>query len=148
MKNNSTKNKNEKLIPEKITSKQNICNANKDVTLEIKEEQLDISKKWMQTGEVHVYRETSKINKSFTVEVEREELVIEKKTLGTNHTDKDTEVIRIPLSEENVEFTKHRITLEDVSIYKQKIEEIKSIEATLKKEESKVRISGDLKIIN
>lgn len=81
MKNNSTKNKNEKLIPEKITSKQNICNANKDVTLEIKEEQLDISKKWMQTGEVHVYRETSKINKSFTVEVEREELVIEKKHL-------------------------------------------------------------------
>ncbi len=44
------------------------------------------------------------------------------------------EVVRIPLFEESVQFTKHNVALEDVSIYKHKIEDIKSIEATLKRE--------------
>ena len=47
-----------------------------------------------------------------------------------------TEVIRIVLSEEQVEFTKHRVALEDVSIYKQLIKDIKHIEETLRREES------------
>jgi uncharacterized protein (TIGR02271 family) len=110
-----------------------------NVTLQIKEEQLDLAKKWLQTGEVKIYREYFNEEKSFTVLVEREELVIEKKTLAS---DGPTEVIRIRLSEEQVEFTKHRVALEDVSIYKQEIEDIKHIEETLKKEELRIKITG------
>ena len=46
--------------------------------------------------------------------------------------------MRILLSEEKVEFTKHKIALEDVTIYKQQIDDIKHIEATIKHEESKI----------
>ncbi|HVJ48864.1 YsnF/AvaK domain-containing protein [Desulfitobacterium sp.] len=116
----------------------------KEVTLQIKEEQLNLAKKWMQTGEVKIYRDSFTEEKSFTVPVEREELVIEKKTLASTtqeHIDGPTEVIRIRLSEEQVKFTKHRVALEDVSIYKQEIEDIKHIEETLKKEELKFNLN-------
>lgn len=116
-----------------------------NVTLQIKEEQLDLAKKWLKTGDVKIYRETYTREKSFTVPLLREELVIEKKTLAlASLEDKDTpsEVIRILLSEEQVELTKRLVALEDVSIYKQQLQDIQHIEEILKKEECKIRISG------
>lgn len=137
---------NAEYVPEASTPKQN---PSKNVTLQIKEEQLDLAKEWMQTGEAKIYKETFTQEKSFTVPVKYEELVIEKKDLTSStpeHKDGPTEVIRILLSEEQVEFTKQRVAIEDVSIYKQQIEDIKHIEETLKREEPKVRISGSPKV--
>ena len=137
---------NAEYVPETSTPKQNFS---KNVTLQIKEEQLNLAKKWMRTGEVKIYRESFTQEKSFTVPVNREELVIEKKALASatpEHKDGPTEVIRILLSEEQVELTKHRVALEDVSIYKQQIEDIIHIEETLKREESKVKIFGSPKV--
>lgn len=117
----------------------------KDVTLQIKEEQLVLAKKWMQTGDVKIYKESFTEEKSFTVPLEREELVIEKKIPASSTSapkDLPTEVIRIRLSEEQVEFSKHRVALEDVSIYKQQIADITHIEETLKREKSNVIIIG------
>jgi len=131
------------------TPKQSVSNDRENVTVQMKEEQLHLAKKWIQTGEVKIYRETFNEEKSFTVPVEREELVIEKKALASatqEHREGPTEVIRIRLSEEQVEFTKHKVALEDVSIYKQEIEEIKRIEETLKKEALRVNISGSAKV--
>lgn len=123
-------------------------NIMKDVTLQLKEEQLVLVKKWIQTGEVKIYRESFTEEKSFTVPVEREELVIEKKihASATSGQPVPLEVIRIRLSEEQVEFTKCRVALEDVSIYKQQIEEIKHIEETLKREESNIKVLGSPKV--
>ena len=60
----------------------------------------------------------------------------------SKHIDVTPEVIRIPIYEEQVEFAKHRINLEDISIYKQQVEEIKHIEETLKREEPKIKITN------
>ncbi len=131
-------------VPETSTPKQSTYDY-ENVTLQIKEEQLDLAKKLIQTGEVKIYREYFTEEKSFTVPVKREELVIEKKKLSTGtpeHKDGPTEIIRILLSEEQVEFTKHKVALEDVSIYKQQLEDIKQVEETLKREELKIKISG------
>ena len=135
----SPENINTEYAREKSTPKQSVSDYSENVTLQIKEEQLDLVKKWMQTGEVKIYKESFTEGKSFTVPVKREELVIEKKVLASatpEHKDVTTEVIRIVLSEEQVEFTKHRVALEDVSIYKQQIRDIKHIEETLRREES------------
>ena len=129
-----------KNIPETSKSKQSVNNCN-NVTLQIKEEQLDLAKRWLQTGDAKIYRETYTQDKNFTVPIKREELVIEKKAFDLTNTalrDVPTEVIRILLSEEQVEFTKHKIALEDVTIYKQQIEDIQHIEETLKREECKI----------
>ncbi|WP_258880081.1 YsnF/AvaK domain-containing protein [Clostridium estertheticum] len=113
-------------------------------TFQIKKEQLDIAKKWLRTGEVNIYREAFTEEKTFTVPVKREELVIKKKVLASADSEiknMPTEIIRIPLSEEHVEFTKHKVNLEEVSICKQQIQDIKHIEETLKREALKVKIS-------
>ncbi|WAG58976.1 YsnF/AvaK domain-containing protein [Clostridium estertheticum] len=120
-------------------------------TFQIKKEQLDIAKKWLQTGEVNIYREAFTEEKTFTVPVKREELVIKKKVLSSADSEiknMPTEIIRIPLSEEHVEFTKHKVNLEEVSIYKQQIQDIKHIEETLKREALKVKISDSLKFLD
>lgn len=123
--------------------------SSENVTLQIKEEQLELAKKWIQTGDVKIYKESFTEEKTFTVPIEFEELVIEKKNLISatpEHNDVPTEVIRIRLSEEHVEFTKHTVVLEDVSIYKQQKEDIKHIVESLKREEINVKISGSPKV--
>jgi hypothetical protein len=57
------------------------ANDDKDATFKFKKEQLDISKDWVQTGDVNIYKESSIVDKIFTVPVENEYLVIEKKSL-------------------------------------------------------------------
>ena len=146
---NSLENMNFKYEPQINKLGQIVYDYNKGVDLKIKEEKLDISKEWMQTADVKVYRESITLKKNFTVSIERTELVIENQNLSSHtqgHNDISENTIRIPLSEERVEFTKHKVALEDVSIYKQKIEDIKIIEATLKREQAKINISGSLKI--
>ena len=71
-------------ISETKTPEESIYNDNKNVTLQIKEEQLDIAKKWIQTEDVKIYREILIEEKSFTVPIKREELVIEKKSLTSD----------------------------------------------------------------
>ncbi|EQB88887.1 uncharacterized protein (TIGR02271 family) [Clostridium punense] len=119
--------------------------------IQIKEEQLDIAKRWVETGDVKIYKETYTKEKSFTVPVTCEELIIEKITFPSSNTgdqEVEKEVIRIPLSEEQIEFRKKNVALENVSVYKEKIEEIKHIEETLNKERAKLKISGSPQIID
>ncbi|MCD2349026.1 YsnF/AvaK domain-containing protein [Clostridium guangxiense] len=128
----------------------NLASQNK-TTLQIKEEQLDIAKKWIQTGDVKIHKEVFSEEKNFTIPIQREELVIEKKSIAPDTSKSkaaETQVIRIPLNEEQVEFSKHKVILEDISIYKQQIEDIEHIEETLKKEKPKVKISGSPNVIN
>lgn len=119
-----------------------------DVTLQLKEEQLVLAKKWMQTSEVKIYRESLTEEKNFTLTVEYEELVIEKKlpALAASEQNEPPDVIRIRLTEEQVEFTKRMVSLEDVSIYKQQIQEIQHIEETLKREASAIKVFGSPKV--
>lgn len=129
----------------KISSSQN------KTTFQIKEEQLDIAKKWIQTGDVKIHKETFSEEKNFTIPIQREELVIEKKSIAQDASkdkDSETQIIRIPLSEEQVDFSKHKVILEDISIYKQQINDIEHIEETLKKEKPKVKVSGSPSVIN
>jgi uncharacterized protein (TIGR02271 family) len=112
----------------------------KDVTFKIKEEQLNIAKQWLQTADVKVYRETLTQEKSFSIPIKREELVIEH-TLLSSQKNVPPEVIRILLSEEQVNFTKNMLFIEDVSIYKEQIEDIKHIEAILKREEPRIKFT-------
>ncbi len=123
----------------------------KDVTLQLKEEQLVLAKKWIHTGEVKIYKELLTEEKTFTVPVEREELVIEKKIVASVNSDQKKmpqEVIRIRIAEEQVDYTKHWVILEDVSIYTEQIADIKHIEETLKREESNVKTSFSSSVSN
>ncbi|GFZ29843.1 hypothetical protein CSC2_03690 [Clostridium zeae] len=119
-------------------------------TLQLKEEQLNIAKTWLKTGDVKTHRETITMYKTFTIPIEREVLVIEKRTFDSSLGKKKNappEIIKITLNEEKVDFTKQRVSLEDVSIHREHIEEIKHFEETLKKEKPMVKITGSPKVI-
>lgn len=117
-------------------------------TLQLHKEELQISKKLIQTSDVKVYKRTYIEEKQILIPVTHEELVIEKRNLNPAEAEGDQiETIRIPLSEERIEVTLHPTVLEDVEIYKQQFEEIIEINETLREEKAKIDTVGDLKVV-
>jgi uncharacterized protein (TIGR02271 family) len=130
---------------EKENSKQKY---NEDVKLQLHREELQIEKKWVDTADVKAYKNTYTEVKEIKVPVTYEELVIEKRMLNPKGaTDEDPEIIRIPLSEERIEVTLMPTVLENVEIYKEKIEEVIHLNETLKEEKLHIETVGDLKVI-
>lgn len=119
--------------------------------LHLREEQLDISKIMVQTGEVSIHKETLREEKNIIVPVTREELVIEKKVLNReagNNNSESTETIRVPISEERIEVIKHPVIQEDIAVSKRTLQETEHIEETLKKEKVHIKTTGDCEILD
>ncbi|NFR59907.1 YsnF/AvaK domain-containing protein, partial [Clostridium botulinum] len=94
-------------------------NSDSDMKMQLREEQIEISKKKIQTGEVSIHKEVLTEEKNITVPVKREELVIENTVCDPQLHDKSdghTETIRIPIREERIDICKQPVTLEDVSV--------------------------------
>ncbi|KKI92427.1 hypothetical protein WQ54_09670 [Bacillus sp. SA1-12] len=113
-------------------------NENKEQTIQLREEQLDIKKERVQTGEVKIHKEVVEEQKTFTVPIKREEMVIE---VGNE------EELRIPLKEEEVEINKHPVQVNEVSVTKRQIGEMKQIKKKVKKEIAHVKVAGHADVI-
>ena len=109
--------------------------------LQLKEEELEINKSKVKTGEVIVYKEIVEEQKNITVPINHEELVIETYEVHGNQKEKK-EVIRIPLSEEEVVVTKHPVQVAEFSVSKNNVTEMKQINETLKKEQVHYEVVG------
>jgi uncharacterized protein (TIGR02271 family) len=119
------------------------------VKLQLHKEELEVSKMWVETADVKVYKSTYTEEKLIAVLITHEELVIEKKRLLTDGImDEKTEIIRIPFSEERIKVTKQPVFLENVEIYKKQFEEIIHINKTLKEEKARIKTIGDLKVVD
>lgn len=113
--------------------------------LQLKEEELTIAKKCVETGQVEIYKESITIEKTINVPIVQEHLVIEKKSLqsaDSNIENQNSQIIRIPLKEESIEIIKHPVVLQEVEIYKKIYSETQYIEETLKKEQLNISTSG------
>ncbi|ARK31947.1 YsnF/AvaK domain-containing protein [Halalkalibacter krulwichiae] len=103
--------------------------------VQLKEEQLDIHKERVQTGEVKIHKEVVADKKTITVPIKRQELVVE---LG------DEEKYRIPLKEEEIVIKKNPVQVAEVSISKRQINEMEQVTEKVKKETLHVNSSeGD-----
>lgn len=107
--------------------------------IQLREEQLDIKKERIQTGEVNIRKEVVEEQKTFTVPIRREEMVIE---AGSE------EELRIPLKEEEIEISKHPVQLNEVSVTKRQIEEIEQVKETVKKETLNCQTTGEVDVID
>ncbi|GAA0063382.1 YsnF/AvaK domain-containing protein [Clostridium sp. CTA-1] len=126
-------------------------NSDRDMKMQLREEQMKISNSKIRTGEVSIHKEVLTEEKNITVPVKREELVIEKTVCDPQFHDKSeshTETIRIPIKEERIDIHKQPVDLEDVSVSKDQYEEVKHITETLKKEVPHISINGDAKIVD
>ncbi|EPY2272904.1 YsnF/AvaK domain-containing protein [Clostridium sporogenes] len=134
-----------------INSKKISYNSDSDMKMQLREEQMKISKNKIQTGKVSIHKEVLTEEENITVPVKREELVIEKTVSDPQIHDKSdvhTETIRIPIKEERIDIHKQPVTLEDVSISNHQYKEVKHITETLKKEIPHISINGDAKIVD
>jgi uncharacterized protein (TIGR02271 family) len=117
-------------------------------TFQLREEQLDISKKLIQTGKVSMRKEVITKKKIIVVPVTREELVIDQLDLDKEDMDESKQsTIRIPLSEERIEIIKHLVVLEDVEVYRRHLQETVHIEETIRREEVNIKANRNPKII-
>lgn len=122
-----------------------------DATLRLREEELDINKNRVQTGEVTLSKEIIEEQKRVDVPVTHEEVVIERRSLDNEPCDSpitSEETIRIPVSEEKVEVGKHTVLKGEVSAHKHEVEETETVDETVKREEARINTNGNPNVID
>lgn len=114
-------------------------------TLNLREEQLNVTKNQVKAGEVTIHKDIIEEQKNIEVPVTREELYVERrKADGESIADSpigDGETIRIPLREEKVNVSKQEMVTEELVIGKRQIQDTEKVTESVKKEE--VRLEGD-----
>lgn len=122
-----------------------------DETLELKEERLDVDTHEVQTGDVHVHKHVEEETETVNVPVSHDEVTIERRPVRDPHTTDekitdfgDTEEIVIPITEEQVDVTKHTDVVEEVVIRKDRVTEDKEVSDTVRKEE--LDVDGDVDV--
>lgn len=119
-----------------------------EVSFELHKEEIQVSKKWIETADVKIYKRTYTEEKQIIVPVSHEEIIIEKKLLNQKgEKDGQIETTRIPLSEDRIEVILHPTVLEDVQIYKEQFEEIIQVIETVKEEKVQIETVGDIKVM-
>ena len=112
-----------------------------------REEVLDVDKDTHKAGEAHIRKEVHTDNVSVDVPVKKEELVIERhKVSGAAGaiTGEDSEEIRVPLREEEVDVHKRTVAKEEVEVGKRTVTDTKHVDANLKEEEIVVETEGQV----
>lgn len=125
--------------------------TSRDGTLTLRQEELDIAKNRIHTGEVTLSKDIIEEQKTVNVPVMHEEIVIERRSINNAPSDSPIssgETIRIPVSEEKVEVGKHTVITGEISAHKREVEETEQIHETLKREEARVDTSGNTNIID
>ena len=114
-------------------------------SVQLREEQLNVRKERVQTGEVQLRKEIVEELRTVQVPVMREEVYVERRQVIDGQYDgsplTENEIIRIPIMEERIEVTKRPVVVEEVIIGKRKIQEIKEMKDTVRKEEAQIEQS-------
>ncbi|MES5266561.1 YsnF/AvaK domain-containing protein [Priestia megaterium] len=111
----------------------------------LREEQLNVRKERVQTGEIQLRKGIVEELRTIKVPVMREEVYVERRPVIDGQYDgsplAENEIIRIPIMEERIEVTKKPVVVEEVIIGKRKIQEIKEMKDTVRKEEAQIEQS-------
>ncbi len=115
--------------------------------LRLREEQLNVSKERVQTGEVGLRKEVVEEQRTVNVPVTHEEVVLERRPVSGGQVDNtpigQDESIRVPVSEEQVEVTKTPVVTDEVSLGKRAVQENQQVTDTVRREEARLDQSGN-----
>lgn len=125
--------------------------ADKEHSLKLREEQLNVSKDIVQTGEVEVRKDVVEEQKTVHVPVTHEEVYVERRPVdgsATNTTTPigDEETIRVPIVEEKVEVTKKPVVTEEIVIGKRQVTETEQVTENIKREKARVGKDGNARV--
>ena len=122
--------------------------SNDEQRLELREEQLDVSKERVQAGEVEVRKEVVEEQQKVNIPVTREEVYVERRDVnetasGTDAVMDDDETIRVPIMEEKVEVTKKPVVSEELVIGKREVTDTEQVVESVKHEEAHMEADDD-----
>ncbi len=116
-------------------------------TLRLREEQLNVQKQAVQSGEVHIKKDVITEQKTINVPVTHEEVYIERRPVAVGQVDStpigQDEVIRVPVSEEQVNVTKTPVVTGEVALSKRTVQETQQVSDTVRKEVPRVERTGE-----
>ncbi|WP_100407925.1 YsnF/AvaK domain-containing protein [Bacillus solitudinis] len=125
--------------------------ARDEASIRLHEEELDINKSRVETGEVVLDKDVIEEQKVVDVPLSHDQVVIEKKSLGHESTSEsitDGETIHIPLTAETVEVGKHTVVTDEITARKRSVEETQHVDEVLHREVADIKTEGNADIID
>ncbi|MBX9678828.1 MAG: YsnF/AvaK domain-containing protein [Gemmataceae bacterium] len=119
--------------------------------IQVREEELHVSKTPVETGEVKVRKEVHTEQRTIQVPVKKEEVVIERHAVSGGQSEGNigsTEEIRIPVREEQVHVDKTAVVKEEVTVGKRQVQETEQVTENIKKEDVRIEKAGDVDVTN
>ena len=118
-------------------------------TIQLKEEQLNVSKHNERVGEVVINKKVVEDQKRVEVPVMREEVVIERHKVNQvvpngTHIDQKSQEIRIPVMEEQVNVNKQTVVTEEINVGKKQVHGTEVVNETVRKEEAYIQNKGNV----
>lgn len=124
---------------QEIAGKKERLGSNETRSIPVREEQLEVEKQQVQTGEVRVHKDVVTEQKTINVPVSREEVVVERHPVSGEQVSEapigQGETIHVPVSEEQVTITKQPVVTGEVEISKRTVQDQKQYTDTVKREE-------------
>lgn len=118
--------------------------------VELKEEQLDVNKREVESGQVNVSKNVVEDRESIDVPVDHEEVVIERHAVNDGREAKDgdfqDEDYSIPLKEEEVDVNKKSVVTEEVEVGKRRVTDTEHFEDNVRREELDVQTDGNVNV--
>jgi uncharacterized protein (TIGR02271 family) len=118
--------------------------------MQLREEQLQVYKRPVQTGEVQLRKEVVAEQQTLNVPVMHEEVFIEQRPVSDQVTDTtpigEGESIRVPVQEERVHVSKQTVETGEVQIGKRRVQETQQVRENVRREEAHIERKGDVPI--
>jgi uncharacterized protein (TIGR02271 family) len=124
-------------------------NAEAAQKVQLREEQLNVNKQTVQTGQVGIRKEVVTEQQSIDVPVSREEVVIERRPGSGQPSDSpigEGETYRIPVREEQVTVDKQAVVREEISLGKRQVQDTQRVSDTVQREEARIEREGDVNV--
>jgi uncharacterized protein (TIGR02271 family) len=118
-----------------------------EVAIPVHKEELDVTKREVQAGEVSVHKDVVVEEKTVTVPVRRERVRVERRDVNPDRPAMNAsfqeETVVVPLRAEEVDVSKRAVVDEEVIIHKDDIHEERRVAEPLRHEEVDIRTTGE-----
>ncbi len=125
--------------------------AEEHAHLDLREEELDIDKYRVETGDVTLHKDIIEEEKVVNVPVSHDQVIIEQRAVDHEPTDEpitEEETVHIPVTAEKIDVDKYTVVTGEVSAHKRSVQETQQVRDVLHKEVADVEAHGDADVIN
>lgn len=124
--------------------------AAEGANLDLREEELDINKYRVETGNVMLHKDIIEEEQSVDVPVSHDQVVIEQRAVDRQPADEpitSEETVHIPVTAEKIDVEKRTVVTGEVSVHKRPVQETEQVRDVVHKEVLDVESHGNADII-